>query len=304
MRILLAGATGVLGRGVIPLLVQQCHEVTAVGRSAGKRDLLVSLGAKPIVIDLFDPDQVRRAVKGSEVIINLSTAVPPGFKALLPWAWKDMDRVRREISSHLARAALQEDSVQRMIQESFAPVYPDSGDDWVDETTAATPARYNRSSLDAEANLRRFTDGGGAGVVLRFAFLYGPNDQSTQTLIDSVRRGWYPLFGRRDGYTSWLHHADAATAVAASLDLPAGIYNVVEDLPMRRIELADGLAREVKVGPPKFLPAWVGSVVGSVGQTLARSIRISNRKLKNAVAWAPRYPRMLDGLQEILGSRS
>lgn len=301
MRILVAGATGVLGRGVIPLLVQRGHQISAVGRTAEKRSLLAALGAQPTDTNLYDLDQVRRAIAGTEVIINLSSAVPAGFKALLPWAWKEMDRVRQQVSAHLVRAALQEDSVQRVIQESFAPVYPDSGDAWVDETTPATPANYNRSSLDAEANARRFTDGGGAGVVLRFAYLYGPNDQATQTLIDSVRKGWYPLFGRREGYTSWVHHADAAAAIAAAVELPAGIYNVVEDEPARRLELAEGLARELKVRPPRFLPAWTAELAGSVAETLARSLRISNRKLKNAAEWVPRFPRMIDGLHAING---
>ena len=301
MRILVAGATGVLGRGVIPLLIQRGHQVSAVGRTPEKRALLSGLGAQPVDTDLYDSEHVRRAIGGTEVIINLSTAVPPGFKSILPWAWKQMDWVRQQVSANLVRAALQEDSVQRVIQESFAPVYPDSGDAWVDDTAPAAPANYNRSSLDAEANARRFTDGGGAGVVLRFAYLYGPHDQNTQTLIDSIRKGWYPLFGRREGYTSWVHHADAAAAIAAAVELPAGIYNVVEDEPMRRIELAEGLARELKAPSPKFLPAWTVGLAGSVAETLARSLRISNRKLKNAAEWAPRYPRMLDGLSEIIG---
>ncbi len=285
----------------MPLLLEAGHEVTAVGRTAEKRHRLEGIGANPIELNLYNPAQVRRAVVGHDCIVNLSTAVPPGLRSLWPPAWREMDRVRREISANFAAAALQEE-IPRIIQESFAPIYPDSGNAWVDESTIPAPASYNRACLDAESNAGRLTLSGGAAVILRFAYFYGPGDMNTTTLIKSVARGWYPLFGKPEGYSSWVHHDDAATAVIAALDVPAGIYNVVEDLPMRRIDLAQGLARELKAVAPKFLPRWSTFLAGSVGQTLARSLRISNRTFKQVAPWAPHYPRMLDGLVAILAS--
>ena len=300
MRILLTGATGVIGRRVIPLLVADGHSVAGVGRTAAKREQLERQGARGFELDLFDPKAVSRAVAGTEVICNLATAVPRGARVLLPSSWREMSRIRREASANLVRAALESRTVRYLIQESFAPIYADAGDHWIDETFPVRPARYNRSVLAAEASTARFAERGGQGVVLRFGWFYGPDDSVTRTLLESVRRGRFPLLGRPEGYSSWLAHDDAATAVVAALKVPSGIYNVVEDNPLRRRELAQGIAALLHVGPPRFLPSWMTSLSGSVGQTLARSLRISNRKFKQASGWTPSYPTALSGLSAIL----
>jgi nucleoside-diphosphate-sugar epimerase len=300
-RIFVAGATGVLGRYTLPLLLDAGFEVTGVARTVEKQAWLERLGARSVLLDAFDPGAVRRAVEGSEVIINLTTAVPkPGPGLLLPWSWRAMDRVRRQVSANLADAALAGGTVRRMIQESFAPIYADGGDAWLDEAAPVRALRYNRSTLDAERQADRLTRAGRAGVVVRFGLLYGPDDESTMQVIESVRRGMFPLPGGPDGYGSWVAHEDAARAVVAALGVPAGTYNVVEDQPMRRGELGAGLARLLSARPPRFLPTWASRLAGSVARTLARSERISNRKLRSASDWAPRYPTTLEGLAAIL----
>ena len=301
MRIFVAGATGVLGARVVPLLVAAGHEVTGVARTPEKRGRLEQQGARGAVVDVFDAAAVRRAVVGHDAIVNLTTAVPSAaWRVLLPWAWRDMARVRSEVSANLVDAALAAGTVARFVQESFAPIYPDSGERWVDESFPVRPATYSRSVLDAESNVARFSREGGAGAVLRFGGFYGPNDAFTQQLLDGVRRGWFPLFGRAEGYTSWVAHDDAAAAAVAALGVPAGMYNVVEQEPMRRRELADGIARLVGVRPPRLLAPWMTRFTGPVGRTLARSLRISNRKLESASEWRPRFPTMLDGLAEVV----
>jgi 2-alkyl-3-oxoalkanoate reductase len=300
MCIFVSGATGVLGRRVVPLLLEAGHEVIAVGRTPEKRRLLEQRGARAVDVDLFDAAAVRRAIEGAEVICNLATAVPPGIRAFLPLSWRAMDRVRRQVSANLVDAALDAGTVQRVIQESFAPIYADGGDAWLDESSVVRPAPYNRSVLDAEANAERFTRAGRVGVVLRFGWLYGPGDAFTLQLVDGVRRGWFVLLGPPDGYFSWAAHDDAARAVVAALGVPAGAYNVVEDEPLRRRDLANGIARLLGVPRPRLLPRWVARYGGSVVETFARSVRISNRKLKGASGWAPRYPTILDGLEAVI----
>lgn len=301
MRIFVAGATGVIGTRALPLLVSAGHDVTAVGRTPDKRALLERLGARAVMVDLFDPLAVHRAVAGHETIINLATAVPsPVWRGLLPGAWHGMDRVRRQVSANLVEAAIASGTAKRIVQESFAPIYPDSGDRWIDESSAVRPGTYNRSVLDAEANVERFARTGGSAVVLRFGGLYGPNDPATAQIIDVVRRGWFPLFGRPEGWFSFVAFDDAAAAVVAALGVPGGIYNVVEHEPLRRRELAEGLARLLGVKPPRFLPTWVARLAGSLGETLARSLRISNRKLESASDWSPKFRTTLDGLAAVV----
>lgn len=305
MRIFVTGATGVIGIRVVPALLALGHQVTAVGRTEEKRAVLRNQGAQPIAVDLYDAAAVRRAVAGHDAICNLATAVPASpVRVFFRSAWREMDRVRREISANLANAALAGDSVHTLIQESFAPIYADSGDAWIDETSPVRPARYNRSVRDAEAQAERFARAGRTGIVLRFAGFYGADDPFTRQMLDSIRRGWSPFLGRPDGFCSWLAHDDAATAVVAALGVPAGIYNVVEDDPMRRRDLAAGIAQLLGVRSPRFLPAALARMAGPVGETLARSLRISNRKLRAVSEWRPRYRTPITGLRAILGKES
>ncbi|HET7462450.1 MAG TPA: NAD-dependent epimerase/dehydratase family protein [Longimicrobium sp.] len=301
MRIFVTGATGVIGVRVVRELVERGERVTAVGRSEEKRAMLRGLGAEAVEVDLFDRPAVQRAVAGHDAIVNLATAVPrSAVRMFLPGAWREMDRVRRQLSASLVHAALAGDTVGRLVQESFAPIYADGGDGWIDEGSPVRPSRYNRSVLDAEAAARRFTDAGRTAVVLRFGAFYGPDDAVTRQLVDSVRRGWAPFLGRPGGYLSSVAHDDAASAVVAALGVPAGIYNVVETEPLRRRELADSIARLIGTPPPRFIPAWTRHLAGSVGEMLARSLRVSNRRLREAGGWSPRHPTLLDGLRDIL----
>lgn len=256
-------------------------------------------GVKTVALDLFDADAVRRAVAGHDVVINLATHVPPNRLAFLPGAWREMARIRRDGSRILTSAATA-GGVQRFIQESFAPIYPDNGDRWVTEAVAPYPARYCRSSLDAEASAMRFAKDGRAGVALRFAYLYGPNDSFTSQLGSFVRKGWLPLLGRREAYFPMVMHDDAAAAVVAAVELPSGIYNVVDDQPMTHAAIGATLATILSVRPPRFLPTWTAKLAGSLGETLARSLRISNAKLKGASSWRPSAPNAADGLRRAL----
>lgn len=91
------------------------------------------------------------------------------------------------------------------------------------------PARYNRTSIDAEHSAARVTAAGGTGVALRFALFYGPGDAFTRDVFRSVRHGWLPLFGQPEGYVPIVTHEDAARAVVSALGVAAGVYNVVDD---------------------------------------------------------------------------
>ena len=297
--IFVAGATGVIGRRVVPLLVTAGHRVTAVGRTPDKRAWLERAGAKALDVDLFDPTAVSRAVTGHEVVINLATHIPPSVRVFVPGAWRQTARVRRLVSANLATATIA-GGAGRLIQESFAPVYEDAGDRWIDEAAPIRVARYNRAVLDAEAAAERVTREGGAGVVLRFAYFYGADSDFTRDAVRYVRHGRAPVFGSPTAFISSVSHDDAAAAVVAALAVPAGRYNVCDDRPVQRREFADALAAALGVAPPKFFPGWVAALAGSLGETLARSQRISNAKLRTMGRWAPRFPSVYGGWKAVL----
>jgi nucleoside-diphosphate-sugar epimerase len=217
----------------------------------------------------------------------------------LPGAWKENDRLRRDASANLVDAGLA-CGVTKLIQESFAPTYPDCGDRWIDESTPVRPVRYNRTVLDAENAAGRFTAAGRVGVVLRFALFYGADGPFTRELIDTVRRGFAPMPGAPQSFISSVSHDDAAAAVVAALRVGAGVYNVVDDEPLRRREFFDSLAAALGVKPPAIPPKWVALLAGSLGEMLARSLRISNRKLRSESVWKPKYPSAREGWRAVV----
>lgn len=303
MRVFLTGATGVIGARVGPRLVAQGHEVLAVVRSEQKRRAVEGWGGRPLALDLFDADAVNAAVRGQDAVINLATHMPRSARAMLfRWNWRENDRIRRDASAILARAA-SEAGVQRFIQESFAPVYEAGGDAWIDETWPVRPAPYNRTVIDAEHAAADFSERGGLGVVLRFAGFYGP-DHMLSEMVGVVRKGWSPLPGAAGAYWSSASHDDAAAAVVASLAVEAGTYNVCDDEPLTRREFADVVAASIGAPPPKLLPAWLAALGGKTMELLSRSERMSNAKLKAASDWRPRDRSARQGIPDAVRALS
>src|SRR6476619_7790456 len=172
MRVFLTGATGVVGRRLVPLLLNAGHDVTAAVRSSVTRAELTTKGVRAIEVNLFDSGAVIRAVAGQDVVVNLATHIPDPSRMFLPWAWRENDRLRRVASAILVHASLAS-TVRRFVQESFAPIYPDNGSEWIDERVSLSPLGFNRSILDSEASAERFSQTGRAGIELRFGGFYG-----------------------------------------------------------------------------------------------------------------------------------
>ena len=288
-----------IGRRAVPLLVAAGHTVTAVGRTPEKRAALERMGATPVAVDLFDPAALRGAVAGHEAVCNLATHIPSSTRMLLRGAWRENDRIRSVASAHLVEAALA-GGAERYLQESYGLIYPDRGDAWIDESVPLAPVRYNRSVLDAERAAARFTESGRTGIVLRFAGFYGPDSPLLLDILKILRKGWAMLPGPADAFFSSVSHDDAATAVVATLGARPGTYNVTDDEPVHHREYVDALAAAVGAPPPKLPPAWMTRFSGSLAATLARSLRLSNEKLRNECGWAPKYPSVREGFRASL----
>jgi nucleoside-diphosphate-sugar epimerase len=288
MKIFVTGATGVLGRRVLPLLVAAGHDVTAVARGPEKAELVRSSGATPVAVDLFDPAAVTAAVAGHEVVCNLATNIPPLRKAARAAAWATNDRIRTEASRNLVDAALAAGTT-RFIQESICFTYRDGGDGRLDEDAPQGRAGPTSSAEAAEAATGRFTAAGRTGVVLRFASFYGADSEQTRGQVRMARQGLAPFAGAHGAYQSSLHLDDAASAVVAALGAPAGVYNVVEDDPATRDEQAAALGTALGTVPGWVAPPWLVKLGGPGLAFLGRSLRVSNRRFREATGWAPRY---------------
>ena len=290
-KIFVAGATGILGRRAVPLLVAAGHQVTGIARTPEKAAQLEAAGATPVAVDLFDAAAIKEAADGHDVVANLATHIPSVTKMRMRSAWKENDRIRAEGSRNLVDAALATGAT-RYIQEQICFLYADGGNAWLDEDSPMDPPDYVQSGFEAERQAQRITDAGGAGVVLRFGMFHAPDSDQTTMTVKAARRRLMTMFGAKTAYIPTISVDDCATAVVAALDAPAGVYNIVDDEPLTRAEYAAALAEAVGVKSLRHPPKLATKAAGEQGAMLARSQRISNRRFKDATGWAPQYPSM------------
>ena len=297
MRVFVAGATGVLGRRVVARLVAAGHQVTGVARSPEKDALLATLGARPVRVDLFDADAVRAAVLGHDAVVNVATKIPPVAQMARVHAWDENERIRREVSANLVDGAIATGATV-FVQESLAFLYGEHGAAWLDAaSTPWTPSTFSAAMEAAEENVARLTAHGGRGVVLRFGRFYAPDSDQASATIQAARRGLVLDIGSGDSYSPMIDADDAASAVVAALDAPAGTYDIVDDEPFTRAEQSAALAAAVGRRRLRRAPKWAAPRRASY---LAASQRVSNRAFRQAADWRPSSPNVRDGYRKLV----
>lgn len=299
MKIFVAGATGVLGRATVPLMVEAGHEVRGVARTSAKADQLRAQGAEAVLgVDLLDPTGLRGAVEGAEAVVHMATSIPPAWKAWRTKAWAMNDRLRREGTKTLADAA-RDAGAARFVKETVCFFYSPQGDRWIDEESPVEETSFSSASLDAERTTMAFAEEGRAAVVLRFGLFYSAEARSTQESLLAARAGFGPTIGRPDAYQPSIHLDDAAAAVVAALDAPTGIYNVADE-PITKGEWnraffeAFGIAKT-----PKANPKVMEAALGEKGQVLAGSRRVTSQKFREATGWEPKFADAALGLKAV-----
>ena len=283
--IVITGATGVVGWRTVRRLVEQGHRVTGITHSIRGRERLESLGASAEFANVYEPADLHAPFTGADAVINLLTRVPPAHRMGDPEAWAENDRLRHDASAVIATAA-RDAGVGRLVQESVAMLYADGGEQWLDEDAPVETAASTATALSAERHAAVLF--GGDAVVLRFGIFMGPDSPLTLGEVEQARGGHALRLGHAGTYvpTVWLD--DAAAAVAQALSVPPGTYNVVDDDPPTREQIEAALAaatghRSLQIDAvPEAEP-------------LSRSLRVSNRRLRNASAWAPQTRAGIDG---------
>ena len=299
MKVFVTGATGAIGRFVVPELLQAGHDVTALARSDKKAAQLEQQGATAARVSLFDEAALKEAFAGHDAVCNLATSIPPVAKSASLKNWAENDRIRQEGSATVVNAALAA-GVGRVVQESITFMYPDRGQEWIDESVPLEAPQLGQAVVVAEQNAARFTREGGIGVVLRFGLFYGPGSEHTEQFLKAARGHVGPVAGPAAAYQSSIHLADAATAVVAALALPAGTYNVTDDEPLTKKAYARAVGAAVGKRPWLALPGRLIRLGGKKSGFMSRSQRVSNAAIKAASDWQPRYPSAREGWEAIV----
>jgi 2-alkyl-3-oxoalkanoate reductase len=312
MKVLVAGATGVIGRRLVPMLIEAGHDVVAMTRSEAKVDSLEEMGATPLVCDVFHANLLHDRVKEAEpeVIVHELTDLPPTLyprKAAAQLAAND--RMRIDGTTNLVAVALAA-GTRRVVAQSIAFAYAPEGHALKDEEDPLyedAPPPWARS-VRAVAELERFVTAPDnlEGLVLRYGFFYGPGTSyaSEGSIAAQVRRRRFPIVGKGEGVFSFIHIDDAAAATVAAVDRGwPGIYNVVDDDPAPLREWLPVYAEAVGAKKPRRVPKFLARrLAGSYAVMLATELRgASNERAKRELSWQPRYASWRQGFKDALG---
>ncbi|MEY2616610.1 MAG: hypothetical protein QOH78_2383 [Verrucomicrobiota bacterium] len=313
MKIFIAGATGAVGRRLIPALIQLGHQVIGMSRSKDKMKMIRASGATPVIADAFDAKALNNALQETkpDVVMHQLTSIPGRLN--LRNIGRDFaltNRLRTEGTDHLLAAA-KAAGVHRFIAQSFAgwPYARQGGPVKTEEAPLdPNPPKELRGMLAAIEHSEKVVLESAHldGVVLRYGAFYGPGTSiaADGAMLEEVRRRRVPIVGRGAGIWSFVHVDDvaAATLLAAEHGRP-GIYNIVDDDPAPVSDWLPALAKAVGAPPPLRIPAFIARLaIGAHGISLMNEIRgASNAKAKRELSWKPFYPTWRSGFREGLG---
>jgi nucleoside-diphosphate-sugar epimerase len=305
MRVFVAGATGALGRHLVPGLVAAGHEVTASTRTPGKVAQLRELGAEPVVVDGLDREAVIAAIwdAGPEVIVHEMTALAGMGSFRNPdKLFAATNELRTRGTDNLLAAAARA-GTRRVIAQGYAGAGPDkpSGgalkteEDPLDWRPIPSAARMTAAIKHVDKTVPLEAP---EGIVLRYGAFYGPG--ASDVLLDVVRKRQVPVIGGGTGISSFIEITDAAAATLAAVDRGApGIYNVVDSDPAPVAEWLPYLAKILGAKPPLRVPAWLGRLLAGefVVAQMTTSRGSSNEKARKELGWEPRYASWREGFR-------
>ena|SRR5919106_1059935 len=317
MKILVAGATGAIGKQLVPRLVAGGHEVAGMTRSDSRVDAVRSLGASPVVADALDPEQVARAVAEvePEVIFHQLTGLA-GFLTDVRHpdrAFALTDRLRTEGTDHLL-AAGRAVGVRRFVAQSYAgwrfarrggPLMTEE-----DPFDLGLPDKL-RAMLGAIRHLEDAVTGARwtEGLVLRYGNFYGPGTSMAPDgeHFEMIGKRKFPLVGSGAGVWSFVHIEDAAEATVAAVERgKRGFYNIVDDEPAAVAEWLPALASALGAKPPPRVPRWLGRLLaGEAAVVMMTDVRgASNAKAKRELGWRPNYRSWREGFTEVAAQQT
>jgi nucleoside-diphosphate-sugar epimerase len=298
--VFVTGGTGALGVPTIAALVARGHGVRALARTPTAAAALHAAGAAPVPGSLFDRHTLEAAMAGAQAVLHLATRIAPASAAWRRSAWRENDRIRVEGTQNLVQCALAT-RVEVLVYPSFAPIYADGGSRWLSYGDPLAPTDVLESTVVAEELVQGFAVARGRGVVLRVAGIYGPHSPATRTALAMGRRGLSPFVGRGDAYQPLVWDEDAAAALVTAAESPNlhGTFDVVDDEPLTRTQLASALAVAVGRRVRRLPTPVVRAALGGRMEFLLRSQRVSNRRFVEATGWNLRIADAADGLTRL-----
>lgn len=304
MKILIAGATGVLGRGLVRRFVSRGHTVMGLTRGSEGERLIESLGGESCRASIFDADELARAAEGVEVVIHAATSIPTKTRTK-PGDWEMNDRLRREGTRALAACAAKT-GARVFLQQSIVWLARPADGSFFDEASRPNPDDITRSALDGEEiALEAGERSGFQTAVLRCGYFYGPDSAHTRMFGQGLLERKIPIVGRGDAILASLHTEDAAGAFVTAAEAGrAGLWHVIDNEPVTIAQFVAGFAERLGAPTPRRVPVWLARLIAgsSAVSYFTSSTRTSNARFRKDFGWNPRFPGYREGLDQIVGA--
>ena len=297
MRVLLAGATGAIGRPLIRSLKQNGHSLFCLVRSAESTRILGDMGAEALIGDALDAAFVRAAIAQvrPDAVINELTSLPRHYTPteMKSAAVRD-SQVRREGNVNLLEG-MRVTGVRRYILQASGFWYA-PGVGLADESSSfavdATPGVADSARTYIELESTAFRTSEIDCVAMRYGFFYGPGTWYTSAgdMGEQVRRQQVPIIGAGQGVWSFVHIDDAASATVSALECAPGAYNIVDDYASQQSEWLPAFARACAAQePPQITEQEALATSGADSVYYATRLRgASNKKARNELNFRPR----------------
>ena len=301
MRVLVAGASGVLGRRIVQQLVARGHTVVGLVRSETAEATVRSLSGEPRTADLFDSEAVAQAADGCDTIIRAATAIPTKVRTG-PADWAMNNRIRREGTRSLVAAATHV-GARAFLQESVVWAVGTLDGKPFDEDAPPAGDPILASALDGERIAREAGSAHGFdALALRCGGFYSADSWHTRILAESIARGRPVLIGRQGPVWSFIHTDDAASAFVTAVEAPkTGVWHIVDDRPVALADFLGEMARRLGAHPPRRMPRWLARIfLGRYGtRILSSSFSTSNERFRRDFPWRPSFPTYVEGMEQV-----
>lgn len=280
------GANGVYGRHLVPRLTAAGYRVRALVRRREAAAMAAACGAELAVADIFDEASLRAGLAGCDIAINLATSLPgPTSKG----DYAKNDALRREGTPILVRAC-RDAGVPRILQQSIAMTHAGGGDAWADETTIHPVGQDGiaAAAISAVRAMEATIEASGLDwLVLRGGLFYGPGTGFDDDWFARARAAKLRMPEEGNDYVSLVHIADMAVATVAAIGRwpSRQALIVVDDHPARWRDVLTYVCAVAGGGPPQ--PG---------GRALMPSFRVTNRRARELLSWAPVYADYRSGL--------